>query len=292
MVSPSIPGADRPPVPPPLDHPVLDMHVHTVLAHTWTSGTRDFVRSANPAAYADTASYDDPAHLRGILDREGVTHAVLLAEEAPASSGMVPSELIQDYCAGVAGFHPFVSLNPFLDPDPAARLQALLDRGHVAGLKFLPPYQHYYPNDERLYPLYDLAQELGLPCTFHTGLSRIPGTRLKYGDPLLLDDVAVDFPRLPILLAHAGRGVWYEAAAMVASLHENVYLEISGLPPHNLPHYFPRLERLVDKMIFGSDYPGVPSISGNIAAVLEVLGPAAARRVLWENGARLLGLLG
>ena len=54
--------------------------------------------------------------------------------------------------------------------------------------------------------------------------------------------------------------------------------------------YFPRLERLVDKMIFGSDYPGVPSISGNIAALREVLGPTVARRVLWENGARLLGL--
>lgn len=292
MVSPPAAGAAPAPSPPSLDHPVLDMHVHTVLAHTWTDGTREFVRDANPAAFADTASYEDPAHLRGILTREGVDHAVLLAEEAPASSGMVSSELIQDYCAGTAGFHPFVCPNPLLDPDPAARLQALLDRGRVAGLKFLPPYQHFYPNDERLYPLYDLAQELGLPCTFHTGLSRIPGTRLKYGDPLLLDDVAVDFPRLPILLAHAGRGVWYEAAAMLASLHENVYLEISGLPPRNLPQYFPRLDRLVDKMIFGSDYPGVPSISENIAALREVLGPDGARAVLWENGARLLGLEG
>lgn len=290
MVSPPPVDTARTLGPPALDHPVLDMHVHTVLAHTWTAGTQEFVRAANPAAYADSAAYEDPAHLRAILDREGVTHAVLLAEEAPASSGMVSSELMQDYCAGVAGFHPFVSPNPLLDSDPAGRLQALLDRGRVAGLKFLPPYQHYYPNDERLYPLYDLAQDLELPCTFHTGLSRIPGTRLKYGDPLLLDDVAVDFPRLPILLAHAGRGVWYEAAAMLASLHGNVYLEISGLPPHNLPHYFPRLERLVDKMIFGSDYPGVPSISGNIAALREVLGPSTARAVLWENGARLLGL--
>ncbi|MBU2601685.1 MAG: amidohydrolase family protein [Actinobacteria bacterium] len=275
---------------PELGHPVLDMHVHTVIARTWTTGTQDYVREANPEAYADSASFEDPAHLWGILAGEGVDHAVVLAEEAPASSGMVTSEFIQDYCADIPTLHPFASLNPAIDEDLVGRLERLLARGRVAGLKFLPPYQHVYPNDPRLYPLYERAEALGLPCTFHTGLSRIPGTRLKFADPLLLDDVAVDFPHLPILLAHAGRGVWYDAAAMLATLHENVYLELSGLPPRNLPRYFPQLERLVGKMIFGSDFPGVPSIAENIAALREVLGEAGARAVLWENGARLLGL--
>ncbi|OPZ79345.1 MAG: Amidohydrolase [Actinobacteria bacterium ADurb.Bin444] len=99
------------------------------------------------------------------------------------------------------------------------------------------------------------------------------------------------FPELPILLAHSGRGVWYEEAALLATLHPNVYLELSGLPPRNLPVYFPRWRELVDKMVFGTDFPGVPSVSDNVAAVVEVLGADAARKVLWENGARLLGLI-
>jgi Predicted metal-dependent hydrolase of the TIM-barrel fold len=204
---------------------------------------------------------------------------------------MVTSEWMLDYCAAASKLHAFVSINPLLEADPVGRLERLREYGCVAGLKFLPSYMYFYPNDRCLYPLYARAEELGLPCTFHTGTSRIPGTRLKYADPLLLDDVAVDFPHLPILLAHAGRGVWYPEAAMLATLHENVYLELSGLPPRNLPRYFPDLDRLVDKMIFGSDFPGLPSVRANIAAIREVFGPDAARKVLWETGARLLGLM-
>jgi len=84
--------------------------------------------------------------------------------------------------------------------------------------------------------------------------------------------------------------VWYGEALLLASLHEHVYLEISGLPPRNLPTYFPRLESVLDKVVFGSDFPGVPSIPDNLRDLREVLGPEAAHRVLWCNGARLLGL--
>jgi hypothetical protein len=228
--------------------------------------------------------------MRGYLDTQGVAHAVFLAEEAPDTSGMVRSEAVQDYVAGIRGFHFFASINPVLERDPCARLRTLLERGPVAGVKLMPTYQHFHPAARALYPLYQLMEETGLPCTFHTGLSRIPRTRLKYADPLLLDDVAVDFPDLSILLAHAGRGVWYEQAALMATLHQNVYLEISGLPPQNLPTYFPRLERLADKMVFGSDWPGLPSIVGNIAAIRQVFDEGAAGSVLWNTAARLLRL--
>lgn len=274
-----------------VDHPVLDMHLHTLTPQAWTPGTSAYVLQSNAALHAQAAAFDDPAYLRRILDEAGVDHAVVLAEEAPETSGMVTSEWMLDYCARAPGLHAFISINPLLEPDPVGRLERLREYGTVAGLKFLPPYQYFYPNDRRLYPLYARAEELRLPCTFHTGLSRIPGTRLKYAVPLLLDDVAVDFPHLPILLAHAGRGVWYTEAAMLATLHENVYLELSGLPPRNLPRYFPDLDRLVPKMIFGSDFPGLPSLADNVAAIRKVLGPEGARTVLWETGARLLGLI-
>ncbi len=276
--------------PSPRNHPVADMHMHPLYPRIWTQGTIDYVRSVNPDIIEEADAFADPMRLRRLLDAEGIDHAVLLAEEAPATSGMVTSEEVQDYVAGIRGLHFFASINPLLESDPRKKLETLLARGPVAGLKLMPTYMYFYPADPRLYPLYDLAQDLGLPCTFHTGLSRISKTRLKYGDPLLLDDVACDFPNLPILLAHSGRGVWYAEAAMMATLHENIFLEISGLPPRNLPTYFPRLERIADKMVFGSDWPGLVSIADNVEAVREVFSPEAARIVLWENAARLLRL--
>lgn len=272
------------------DHPVVDMHMHPLFPETWNPGTIEYMRSVNPNIVEEAAAFADPMHLRRLLDAQGIDHAVLLAEEAPATSGMITNEEVQDYVAGIPGLHFFASINPLLEADPRQKLEILLARGPVAGIKFMPTYMYFYPADRRLYPLYGLAQELGLPCTFHTGLSRIPKTRLKYGDPLLLDDVACDFPDLPILLAHAGRGVWYAEAAMMATLHENVYLEISGLPPRNLPGYFPRLDRIAHKIVFGSDWPGLSSIAANVEAIREVFSPANARTVLWGNAARLLRL--
>lgn len=222
------------------------------------------------------------------LQAEGIDQAVVLAEEAPATSAMVMSESMVDYVRDTPGLYAFVSLNPFLDNDLVARLEVLCKRGPVHGIKLLPSYQHFWPNDARLYPLYDRAQQLGLPVTFHTGTSVFAGTRLKYAQPLLLDDVAVDFPRLSILMAHSGRGPWYQEAAVLATLHRNVYLELSGLPARNIPRYFPDYRRLAPKMVFGSDFPGLPSVRENIEAIRSLYGTEDAERILWGNGAELL----
>ena len=269
---------------------VLDLHTHPLVPDTWTPAVRQYVERANPEIAARASDLTDPAAMRDVLRAQGVDQAVVLAEEAPLTTGMVTSEYILDFTAEVEGLHAFVSLNPNLDADLVKRLKELRAHGEVKGLKFLPSYQHFTPNDARLYPLYAYVQELGLPITFHTGISRFPGTRLKYADPLLLDDVAVDFPHLAILLAHAGRGVWYDSAALLATLHENVYLEVSGLPARNLPRYFPNLDRLADKIVFGSDFPGLSSIQENIDAIRDIFSPEDAHRILWENGARLLRL--
>ena len=82
-----------------------------------------------------------------------------------------------------------------------------------------------------MYPLYQAAQDLGIPVLFHIGSSVFRGTRMKYCDPLHLDDVAVDFPELNLVMAHAGQGFWYDRAFFLVELHANVHLEISGLPP-------------------------------------------------------------
>ena len=146
-------------------------------------------------------------------------------------------------------------------------MKRLVNEDGFRGLKLYPTYQQYFLNDPRIYPIYRTAQDLGIPVLIHTGSSIFQGTRLKYGDPLHLDDVAVDFPDLKLAMAHSGRGFWYDRAFFMSRLHKNVYMEISGLPPSRLLEYFPDLGRNADKVIFGSDWPGMPHMKRNIEAV-------------------------
>ena len=94
-----------------------------------------------------------------------------------------------------------------------------------------------------------------------------------------------------LVQAHSGRPCWYEKAAALARIHENVYMEVSGLPPQNLLSYFPELERIAHKVIYGSDWPGVPSIRENIVALKDLkISKDAKAKILGENAARLLKL--
>ncbi len=114
--------------------------------------------------------------------------------------------------------------------------------------------------------IYRAAEENAIPVMFHTGTSIFPGARNKYGDPIYVDDVAVDFPKLKILLAHGGRPLWMETAFFLVRRHANVYLDISGIPPKTLLKYFPRLDEIAHKTLFGTDWPGpgVPDVKRNL----------------------------
>ncbi|MBI2819047.1 MAG: amidohydrolase, partial [Acidobacteria bacterium] len=151
--------------------------------------------------------------------------------------------------------------------------------------------QWFYPNDAILYKLYAAAEERGMPVMFHTGSSIFPTSRIKYGDPIFLDDVAVDFPRLNIVLAHSGRGPWYEHAVSLARTRPNVFLEISGIPPHRLLEYVPAVAHIPEKTIFGSDWPTVPPLKQIVEGVSGLkLSDGALDKIFWGNAARLLGL--
>ncbi|MEJ2284245.1 MAG: amidohydrolase family protein, partial [Desulfobacterales bacterium] len=174
---------------------------------------------------------------------------------------------------------------------PADELAELVCNQGFKGLKLYPTYQHFYPNEAKIYPLYAKARELDIPVLLHIGSSIFAGSRLKYGDPLFLDDVAVDFPELKLVQAHSGRPFWYQKALTLARIHKNVYMELSGLPPQNLLTYFPELERMAHKVIYGSDWPAVATIKENIIAVENLdLNAEARRMILGENAARLLKL--
>jgi predicted TIM-barrel fold metal-dependent hydrolase len=146
-----------------------------------------------------------------------------------------------------------------------------LVRSGIRLIKIHPPHQLLFPNDYQrgvteLEVIYRAAEANGIPVMFHTGTSIFPGARNRYGDPIYVDDVAVDFPRLRILLAHGGRPLWMQTAFFLVRRHANVYLDISGIPPKTLLHYFPRLAEIAAKTLFGTDWPGpgVPEIKRNL----------------------------
>ena len=252
---------------------IIDFHFHLSLPEHERPWVMDWIRS-NFQGDIDSVVEEvlTPSGLRRYLQENEIDWAVGLAEVSPITTGWASNEYVGELCAGANALPdpetgprgrlvPFASINPFIVNDLGAELEGLVETLDFGGVKIYPTYQHHYPNDSRLYPLYARAQELGIPVLVHTGSSVFKGARIKYGDPLLLDDVAIDFPELNILMAHSGRPFWYEHAYWMARQHENVYMEVSGLPGKKLLEYFPRLEEICDKVVYGSDWPGNPETS-------------------------------
>jgi hypothetical protein len=248
-------------------YPVIDFHTHVFLPGHYHPWVLNWAQQSMDEQVEDyLARYAQPEAVAGLLKECGVNYAVVLAEMNPVTAGTCTTEEVLAFCRGFDCLIPFASVNPYLTPGPADMLAHYVELG-CRGLKLYPSYQFFYPNDNMLYPLYARAEELQIPVMFHTGSSVFRGTRVKYADPVYLDDIAVDFPDLVILAVHSGRGLWYEQAFFLAQLHRNVYLEISGLPLQNLLQYFPRLEKIADKIVFGSDWPGIPLLRENIQAI-------------------------
>lgn len=268
---------------------VIDFHTHPWRPAELAASTADFIRTISPAVQSHGDNLTNILYATSELRAQGVEHAVLLPEHCPATSGNVRTDTVLDLALESDGFFiPFASVDPVSDPEPAALLEHYIARG-ARGLKLYPSYQFYYPNDAIVYPLYEVCQAHDIPVLLHIGSSVIPGTRLKYCDPIHLDDVAVDFPDLAVVMAHGGRGFWYEACAFLASHHPNFYIDVAGLVPEKLPQYFPTLDRLARKMLFGSDWPAMPrSVTANVQ-VIENLGlPSAVLDSMLRGNARML----
>jgi len=157
---------------------------------------------------------------------------------------------------------PFASIDPHKGKLAVREARELIEQG-VRGFKFHPNIQRFWPNDTEFYPFYEVIAEAGLIALFHTGTTGIGagmpgggGVRLKYSNPMAVDDVAADFPGLNIILAHPSFP-WQEEALAISVHKPNVYIDLSGWSPK----YFPEIlvqyinTRLKDKMLFGSDYP-------------------------------------
>jgi predicted TIM-barrel fold metal-dependent hydrolase len=124
----------------------------------------------------------------------------------------------------------------------------------------------------------------------HTGTSIFPGARSRTGEPMPIDDVAVDFPDLTIILAHGGRPLWMEQAFFLVRRFPRVYMDVSSIPPRSLLRYFPRLAEVADKVLYGSDWPapGVKSMAENLRGFRELGLPAEVEAKILDGNARTL----
>jgi len=278
----------------PDDLVAIDSHVHAHGAETEST-------EAGSAAAAYFHTTDVPLDLDGIAAyyrSRKMACIVFTVDETLSGQPQVSNETVLDGAARHPDvIVPFVSVNPTA-ASAVAEAERLIATGRVRGFKLHPPLQQFFPNDRAVYPFYEVVQAARLPIVFHTGHSGIGtgmrgggGVRLKYGAPMPIDDVAVDFPDLTIVMAHPSFP-WQDEALSICTHKPNVYIDLSGWSPRyfpaNLIQYANTL--LKDKVLFGSDYPLItPDKWLAEFAKLEIKDGVRAR-ILKTNALRLLGV--
>jgi uncharacterized protein len=279
----------------------IDVHVHVEISS-------DGHQSLTPAMEAAKARYfktggGRPPTIDQIADlyRQRRMAAVVFTVDAETATGHPPianEEVAQGCTTHADVLIPFASVDPWKGKTAVRQARRLVMEHGVRGFKFHPSLQAFHPNDRMAYPLYAALEELGVPALFHTGQTGIGagmpgggGVRLSYSNPMAIDDVAVDFPHLPIILAHPSFP-WQDEALAVATHKPTVYIDLSGWSPKYFPPLLIRYANslLRHKMLFGSDYPAItPDRWLNDFAALDIK-PDVRPMILKHNAVRLLGL--
>ncbi|WP_436772563.1 4-hydroxyphenyl-beta-ketoacyl-CoA hydrolase [Yinghuangia sp. YIM S09857] len=281
----------------------IDMHVHVEQDGRGCLALDRELLDAS-AAYFKSGQDRTPT-LERIAEhyRERRMAAVVFTVDATAATGH--PALSSEEIADAAAEHPDV-LIPFGSVDPHAgraavgRARRLIAEHGVRGFKFHPSLQGFDPNDVRFYPLYEVLAEAGVPALFHTGQTGIgaglPGGRgikLRHSDPMLLDDVAADFPELTIVMAHPSVP-WQDEAISIATHKANVHIDLSGWSPKYFPPQLVRAANtlLREKVLFGSDFPVITPERWLADFALLDVKDEVRPLVLKENAVRVLGLAG
>ena len=227
--------------------------------------------------------------------------AVVFTVDAASASGHAANS-VEEIAEGAARHNdvliPFGSVDPWQGKAAVRRVHRLVDDYGVKGFKFHPSMQGFEPNDRRFYPLYDAITEAGVPALFHTGQTGIGaglpgghGIKLRYSDPMLLDDVAADFPDLTVIMAHPAVP-WVDAQISIATHKANVYIDLSGWSPKYFP---PQLVKAANsmlrgKVLFGSDFP-VIQVDRWIKDFENLdIKPEVAPLIFKQNALRVLGI--
>ncbi|MGB3444059.1 MAG: amidohydrolase family protein [Actinophytocola sp.] len=278
----------------------VDMHVHVEVGADGRLSLPEYLMSGS-AAYFKVAERTKTVAEIAAYYRERRMAAVVFTVDAESATGHPPisSEEIAEACAEHADILiPFASVDPWRGNAAVRQARAMIERYGVRGFKFHPSVQAFHPNDPMVYPLYEVLAEHGAIALFHSGQTGIGaglpgggGIRLKYANPLLVDDVAADFPDLPIVLAHPSFP-WQDEALAVATHKPTVHIDLSGWSPKYFPPQLVRYANtlLRDKVLFGSDFPVItPDRWLADFDTLEIK-PEVRPMILKDNAVRLLGL--
>ncbi|MBB4905026.1 amidohydrolase family protein [Actinophytocola algeriensis] len=278
----------------------VDVHVHVEVGADGHLSLPQHLMSGS-AAYFKVAERTKTVAEIAAYYRERRMAAVVFTVDAGSATGHPPiaSEEIAAACAEHPDvLIPFASVDPWRGKAAVRQARALIEKYGVRGFKFHPGLQAFHPNDPVAYPLYEVLAEHGTIALFHSGQTGIGaglpgggGIRLKYANPLLVDDVAVDFPELPIILAHPSFP-WQDEALAVATHKPTVHIDLSGWSPKYFPPQLVRYANtlLRDKVLFGSDFPVLtPDRWLADFDTLEIK-PEVRPMILRDNAVRLLRL--
>jgi uncharacterized protein len=274
---------------------IFDFHVH-IQPHEMVN--RDALALLQDDSHQDvTDVLASPENVLRYMDAQGVERICCINYVSPDVMGF--GREVNDWIAKFTANHrdrmyPVGSVNPLHEMNVHDEIRRVLDLG-IRMIKIHPPHQLFTPNAYRgelwqLAEIYRECETRGVPVMFHTGTSIFPRARNVFADPMPIDDVAIDFPKLKIVLAHAGRPLYGETAFFLARRHRNVNVDLSGIPPKALPKYFPYVSKMPDKVLWGTDWPspGVASMRKNIDEFRSLnFGEEIERKVFWENAERL-----
>ncbi|MGV9269021.1 amidohydrolase family protein [Kitasatospora sp. NPDC003701] len=280
----------------------IDMHTHAQVSLAGHNSLPDEIEEASAAYFkVERRQYPNAADMAGYY-RERKIACVIFPVDAEAATGTpaVSNEEVAQVAAENADILiPFASIDPAKGRLGAREARRLVRDFGVRGFKFHPSVQGFYPNDRSAYPMYEAIEELGVPALFHTGQTGIgagapggAGIRLKYSNPLLIDDVAADFPGLPIVMAHPSFP-WQDEALAVANHKPLVHIDLSGWSPKYFPPQLVQYANTLiqDKVLFGSDFPMITPDRWLADFEKLEIKPTVRPKILKDNAARLLGLV-
>lgn len=281
---------------PQLGYGVIDIHIHVAPFEQMHPPILAAMKKGRDFPQIDKLTRD-PNVLIGMMDEAGIEKCGIINYVAPKLMGFTfeANRFSANYVKGHRDrLFAHGSIDPHESKDPMGELSLLLDEWGITAIKIHPPHQTVYPNaylsgNKVLPVLYDLCSRRGVSVVFHTGTTIFQNARIKYGDPIHLDDVACEFPDLKIVLAHAGRPLWTETARFLVKRHPNVYMDLSGIPPQRILQWFPDLDRLADKVMWGTDWPGpgVPDMGTNLKAFLaQGHDSDTSRKILRDNAVK------
>ena len=279
----------------------IDVHTHV---HRSVSAPAESVSAevAELATYfrTEAVSYtvDDLAAAYRERNMVAVTFIVDVKDRPHDPATPTNEEVATRAAANADVIIPFASIDPARGAEGVREARRLIEEFGVRGFKFHPSIQAFQPNDRLAYPLYEVIQEAGLPALFHTGQAGSGsgqrgggGVRLAYGNPMFLDDVAVDFPDMPIILAHPSFP-WQEEALAVAVHKPQVYIDLSGWSPKYFPPILVQYTNtlLKEKMLFGTDFPVLTPERWMADLATTSVREEVKPGLFKYNAARLLGL--